>query len=125
IKPDVESLKKEDSQNLIISLANTFKKQQAQTELLLQHMNDCPYKIIISGDLNNTPYSYVYNQIKGDLLDTFDEAGQGFGKTFNQSMFPLRIDFILVDDTFEVNSFKVFKKNYSDHYPIMTSISLH
>ncbi|NNC46247.1 MAG: endonuclease, partial [Winogradskyella sp.] len=49
IKPDVESLKKEDSQNLIIGLASTFKKQQVQAEILLKHMKDCPYKIIISG----------------------------------------------------------------------------
>jgi endonuclease/exonuclease/phosphatase family metal-dependent hydrolase len=66
----------------------------------------------------------VYKQIKGDLQDAFVEAGNGFGRTYNFRFFPVRIDFILVDDAFEVNSFKTFDVELSDHYPVMSRVKL-
>ncbi|MFB9052799.1 endonuclease/exonuclease/phosphatase family protein [Formosa undariae] len=125
INTEVEALKKQDSERLFKSIGKSFAVQQDQTELFLEHKNSCPYKMIITGDLNNTASSYVYRKIKGDLNDTFREAGSGFGKTFNFKFFPVRIDFIFADEDFKINGFKTFKEEYSDHYPIMTKVSLH
>lgn len=125
IDADVENLKNEDSERLIKRIGETFKMQQLQTELFLKHKEKSPYKIVISGDFNNTPYSYVYKEIKGDLIDTFHEAGSGFGRTFNFKYFPIRIDFILVDKAFKINGFKSFEEKFSDHYPILAKVSLH
>jgi len=36
----------------------------------------------------------------------------------------LRIDFILTDETFNINSFKTYDVKYSDHYPVMAKVSL-
>ena len=80
--------------------------------------------MIISGDFKNSAFSYIYNPVKGDLKDTFKEKGNGFGRTYDFKFFPLRIDFILADQSFEVDSFKTFDVEYSDHYPIMTRLSL-
>lgn len=120
----VENLANETSENLSRRVSTTFKIQQAQTELFLKHKNKCPYKMIICGDFNNTAYSYVYKEVKGDLQDAFVEAGNGFGRTFNFKFFPVRIDFILVDNRFEINSFKTFDVQLSDHYPIMAKVKL-
>ena len=38
--------------------------------------------------------------------------------------FPLRIDFILVDERLTVNNFKSYPLKYSDHYPIMARINI-
>ena len=57
-------------------------------------------------------------------MDTFEEAGNGFGKTYDFKFFPLRIDFILVDKRFTVNGFRTFEEKLSDHYPIKASIAL-
>lgn len=124
INTDVDNLKKEDSERLLKTLSSTFKMQQEQAELFNKHRNSSPYKVVVSGDFNNTAYSYVYRQIKGDLKDTFEESGSGFGRTFDFKFFPTRIDFILADESFNVNGFKTFKEKLSDHYPIMTKISL-
>lgn len=124
IDANVDALKKETSENLFRKVSKTFAMQQVQSELFLQHKNKCPYKIIIVGDFNNTAYSYVYKEIKGDMQDAFVEAGNGFGRTFNFKFFPVRIDFILVDDSFEVNRFKTFDVQLSDHYPIMSRVKL-
>ncbi len=124
IDTDVEKLKNENTSRLFRLVENTFKRQQFQSELFLLHKNQCKYKIIICGDFNNTAYSYVYRKIKGDLNDTFKEAGNGFGRTYDFKFFPVRIDFIFADDAFIVNKFKTFDEHLSDHYPIMTSLGL-
>lgn len=125
IKTDVESLKNEDSERLFQRVGNTFKMQQSQTELFLKHKNKCNYKMVVMGDFNNTAFSYVYRKIKGEQLnDAFKEAGNGFGRTFDFKFFPIRIDFILPDEAFDVNGFKTYDERLSDHYPIMATLSL-
>ncbi|WP_417289685.1 endonuclease/exonuclease/phosphatase family protein [Corallibacter sp.] len=125
IDADVNKLKEEDSERLLKRVGQTFKMQQFQTELFLLHKKQCHYKMIICGDFNNTAFSYVYKEIKGDLKDTFKHAGNGFGRTHNFKFFPIRIDFILADKTFEVTDFKTFDDDYSDHYPILANLKLH
>lgn len=125
INTDVENLNKENSERLLKRVAKTFETQQLQAELFREHKEQSPYKIIICGDFNNTPYSYVYRKIKGNLIDTFEEAGNGFGRTFDFKYFPVRIDFILVDESFKVNGFKSYNEKLSDHFPILTTLGLH
>lgn len=125
INTDVDALKKETSENLLKRVSTTFKTQQTQADLFLNHVKSSPYKVIISGDFNNTVYSYVYHYIKGDFIDAFQEAGNGFGRTYDFKFFPVRIDFILTDQSFKVDGFSNYDQKYSDHYPIMTSLSLH
>ncbi len=124
IDPTVEKLAQEDSENLVRRVGNTFKLQQEQTEQFLQHKNECPYQMLICGDFNNTAYSYVYKEVKGDLRDAFVRAGNGFGRTFDFKFFPVRIDFVLVDDGFDINAFKTYDVKYSDHYPVMAKVKL-
>nr|WP_262902562.1 endonuclease/exonuclease/phosphatase family protein [Winogradskyella sp. SM1960] len=125
IETDVEKLKKETSGHLFKQVRSTFRAQQDQVELFLDHKSKSNYKTIITGDFNNTPYSYIYRMIKGDEFnDTFEAAGNGFGRTYDFKFFPLRIDFILADESFTVNGFKTFDVKLSDHYPIKTTLSL-
>lgn len=124
INTDVENLKNEDSERLLKRLSTTFKMQQNQAEMFIKHKAKSPYKMIVCGDFNNTAYSYVYRLIKDDLQDTFEDAGNGFGRTFDFKFFPVRIDFILADKSFNVNSFKSFDEKLSDHYPILAKMSL-
>ncbi len=125
IDKDVENLNTEDSERLFKRIRQTFKKQQLQTELFIKHKDKSPYKMIVCGDFNNTAFSYVYKEIKGDLVDAFQEAGNGFGRTFDFKYFPIRIDFILVDKAFKINGFKTLEDKLSDHYPIIAKVSLH
>ncbi|MDO5971687.1 endonuclease/exonuclease/phosphatase family protein [Flavivirga aquimarina] len=124
IDTNVETLKKEDSERLFNRIGATFKMQQFQTELFLMHKKKCKHKMIICGDFNNTTFSYVYRKIKGNLNDTFKEAGNGFGRTHDFKFFPMRIDFIFSDEAFSVNGFKAYDAHYSDHYPIMATLDL-
>ncbi|MFV0566159.1 MAG: endonuclease/exonuclease/phosphatase family protein [Flavobacteriaceae bacterium] len=124
IDTKIENLKNEDSQRLFNQIGESFKTQQEQTELFLKHKTSCSHKMIICGDFNNTAFSYVYRHIKGNLNDAFEEAGNGFGRTYNFKFFPVRIDFIFADEAFSVNGFKTYDVLYSDHYPTMASLAL-
>ncbi|WP_178989150.1 endonuclease/exonuclease/phosphatase family protein [Winogradskyella schleiferi] len=125
IETDVEKLKKETSGHLFKQVGTTFKTQQEQVELFLAHKSKTKHKTIVTGDFNNTAFSYIYRKIIGnDLKDTFEEAGNGFGRTYDFKFFPMRIDFILADNNFKVNGFKTFDNVLSDHYPIKTTLKL-
>ncbi|HLV69236.1 MAG TPA: endonuclease/exonuclease/phosphatase family protein [Xanthomarina sp.] len=125
IDANVEKLKQEDSDWILKRVEQTFKMQQVQTEMFLNHKANSPYKKIICGDFNNSAYSYVYKKIKGELKDAFQVAGNGFGRTYDFKFFPIRIDFIFAENHFDVTDFKTFDNKFSDHYPILATFKLH
>lgn len=125
IDTDVEQFgDKEKGKKLYKNIGYGFKKQQSQLEILLKAVNTSPYKKIICGDMNNSPYSYVYRKLSENYKDAFKEAGTGFGSTFIFDIIPLRLDVILIDKDFAVEEFKNYRVKYSDHYPIMTRINI-
>jgi endonuclease/exonuclease/phosphatase family metal-dependent hydrolase len=75
---------------------------------------------IIAVDLNNTQFSETYKNLSFKKNDAFHTAGSGLGTTYKYSFIPLRIDFLFSDKKLKINSFKVIRKNFSDHYPIVS-----
>jgi len=124
LESELEILDENNSDKILNIFDNTFKIQENQSNIISKHIENSPYKVVVSGDFNNTAYSYVYNLLKGDLVDSFDSAGSGFGSTYNFKYFPMRIDFILMDKTFRINEFKTFSQNLSDHFPIISTFNL-
>lgn len=124
LQPEIGELRQENSKKLLGRLGAAFKQQQQQVEIFLAHQAKCPYRIILGGDFNNTAFSFAYKKIRGDKLDAFEEAGSGFGRTFIFDFIPLRIDFLLCEDSVKVLDFKNFKQEYSDHYPILAKMKL-
>ncbi|MCG2611168.1 endonuclease/exonuclease/phosphatase family protein [Flavobacterium sp. SM15] len=126
ISPDIhEDIDEAKSKKIFRRMSEAFAEQQIQSELIKEHKTECNYPKIICGDMNNSAFSYVYRNIKGNMKDAFEEAGEGFGKTYDYEFYPARIDYILLDKQFDVKSFKTFDKFVnSDHFPIVTRISL-
>ncbi len=95
----------------------TVRTEQAQ--LLLQTIAASPHPVLVAGDLNETPYSYTYNQLNQVLNNSFEKAGRGFGFTYNGYIPFLRIDNLFVDNRFEVLIFQTHRHvQYSDHFPV-------
>lgn len=126
IKPEIHELQKEDSKKLLGRIGAGFALQQEQAELMMEEVEKSPYKPLIVGDFNNTIFSYIYELINPDnrFRDAYLEAGTGFGETFKLSYFPLRIDFLLIENSMKIQGYERFKVEYSDHYPIMTRLQL-
>lgn len=125
INNDLNGINQKKSEVILRRISKAFRSQQSQAELIMAHKRDSPYPIIVCGDMNNSAYSYVYRSIRGNLIDSFEENGIGFGKTYNFKYYPARIDYIFVDPKMQVKNFESFPdfKN-SDHYPIMSRIHL-
>lgn len=106
-------------------ISEAFKEQQQQAELIKKNVDSCKLPKIICGDMNNSAFSYVYRLIKGDLKDAFEEAGSGFGKSYNFKNYPARIDYFLVEKEFQVKEYKSYDTIfYSDHFPLSTRLDL-
>lgn len=121
---NINSMDQKKSQAILRRLSEAFTRQQQQAEIMVQHMKGCDYPIIICGDMNNSAFSFVYRSIKGNLQDSFEAAGTGFGQTYNFKYYPARIDYIFVDSRIKVKDFKSFSTfEYSDHFPIMARLS--
>ena len=125
ISENIDVINKEKSQMMFIRISKAFKQQQEQAEILKENLKDCPYPVIICGDMNNSAFSYVYRIIKGGLNDAFEEEGKGFGQTYRFRYYPARIDYIFADNKMKVKQFETFPEfDNSDHFPIMAKLSL-
>lgn len=123
LSTDKENFGLQSSDKLLDKLEENFSKQADQINLLIKSLKDWKGKKIVGGDFNNTSRSWVYNQITNHLLDAHQEAGEGFGKTYNY-WFPLRIDFIFTDFDATITSFQNFtKEKNSDHFPILAKLN--
>ncbi|MAZ29388.1 MAG: endonuclease [Cytophagaceae bacterium] len=123
LDPEISGIQHGDKKKLLATTGQKFEKQEEQVNLFLKSEKSCPYPILVTGDFNNTVFSYTYQKIKGDKFDTFGEVGEGFGRTFTFDVIPLRIDFILgTKNAIEPRHFERFKVSYSDHYPIMATL---
>lgn len=120
-----EVIEEKVSGKLIQRVGKAFVMQQEQTKLLMKTIQKTPYKSVICADMNNSAFSYVYRKIEeGGFKDTFKEAGNGFGKTYDFEFIPLRIDVIFVEEPITVTGFENYDVKLSDHYPIMAEIKL-
>ncbi len=99
-------------------LKYAFRKRAHQAEILSDHIRESPWPVIVCGDFNDTPVSYTYHKIRGNLLDAFIESGKGIGNTYS-GMFPsYRIDYILHSRDLKSGGFETVRVDYSDHFPV-------
>jgi endonuclease/exonuclease/phosphatase family metal-dependent hydrolase len=125
IQEHVDSIKQSKTELVFNRIREAFEKQQQQATSLIHHKKNCPFPVIICGDMNNSPFSYIYRTIKADLNDCFEEAGNGFGQTYKFKYYPARIDYIFANKKMKVKSFTSFNRfENSDHFPIMTRLSV-
>jgi endonuclease/exonuclease/phosphatase family metal-dependent hydrolase len=124
LNPNKENFGQKNKEKILNRISEEFKKQQVQVEKIIEHQKKCKYPILVSGDFNNTAYSWTYRTLKSDFKDSFLEAGKGFGRTFSLKGLPLRIDFIFADKILKINQHKNYSVKHSDHYPIMATIGL-
>lgn len=95
-----------------------------QADMIASLLADSPHPVILTADLNDVPNSYTYFTVRGNLQDAFLEKGYGLGRTFRGLSPTLRIDYVFADPRFSVQQFKRVKKDYSDHYMLVTDLQL-
>lgn len=104
--------------SLIRKLRNGAINRSNEIDQLIRHTAGCPYPYVICGDFNDIPYSYNYLKLRKNFTNAFEEVGQGFGFSFNNRLFFLRIDHQFVGNRIHPVSYRVDRRmKKSDHFP--------
>jgi endonuclease/exonuclease/phosphatase family metal-dependent hydrolase len=104
------------------TLGMMFRSGQAIT--IANEKRESEKPVILCGDFNDVPYSFVYNTVLGDMVDGFKECGAGWMYTYRSKHKPVRIDYIFHDESLKGISYYKTEMTYSDHYPIFMKIAL-
>jgi endonuclease/exonuclease/phosphatase family metal-dependent hydrolase len=97
-------------------------KRAKQAEEVAKVVRESPHPVILCGDFNDIPQSYIYKTLAAGLQDSFREKGRGLGITYSGKIPALRIDYILASPELEIRNFKVGEKNFSDHFPVFSTV---
>lgn len=99
-------------------MRDAYHKRSAQVRKLNAEIKQSPYPVIVCGDFNDTPVSYAYRKMRGDLIDAWLQAGRGAGYTYSGRLPSFRIDYIFHSDELVSHKFTRHRVEYSDHYPV-------
>ena len=108
----------------IFGVEISMKIRATQAQIVRQVIDTTRIPTIVCGDFNDTPSSYTYQHIKGNLKDSFKTRGNGYAYTFRGIHHLLRIDFILYSKEFKCTDYYSPKKEWSDHNPVISEFYL-
>ena len=110
---------------LMKKFAETTRQHEREwKEELKPLVEESTVPLIIAGDFNDTPASYIYQQATDLLSDPYVEQGRGFGTTYHGPYPAFRIDYILHSHDLEALSYKRIPSAISDHYPIVVTLRM-
>lgn len=97
-----------------------IRAEQART--VRAEIDASPYPVVLAGDFNETPSSYVYRLLRQGLVDGFRQAGSGYGGTFRYLGGSVRIDFILHDPRLRSVDYRTLPDPVSDHLTVVSTL---
>lgn len=126
---DIEKIKSQDEQavqaskNILRKMKTAFTRRGSQADLVHNTIEASKYPVVMCGDFNDVPNSYVYFRIRNNLQDAFLEKGLGTGKTYMKLAPFLRIDYLFADKKFDISQFQLVDEKLSDHAMIVTDLN--
>ncbi|WP_430402102.1 endonuclease/exonuclease/phosphatase family protein [Fluviicola sp.] len=114
--------KKSTLRLLIDKLRIAYPERAEQAERVMEHMKTSPYPVVVCGDFNDTPMSYVYNQFNTDLVDSYRETTTGIGVTYVGRVPAGRIDYIFHSGDLGAYDFGIQRTAFSDHRAVHCKI---
>lgn len=108
---------------IVQKLKTAYPKRADQALRINEHIKSSPYPVIVVGDFNDTPVSFVYNQFQSHLTDAFLNCGSGIGSTYVGKMPAGRIDYLFHSPSLVSTNFEVQKRPFSDHRAISCVVS--
>lgn len=115
---ETQNLDEHGAKNIVIKLKKAFERRAQQANELKAFLNEQTKPVILCGDFNDLPNSYVTNKISKNMKDAFIDYSFGIGHTYNGKIPFLRIDYVLASPTFDVYRFEVINNKISDHFPV-------
>lgn len=122
-KIEDDTTKTEQLKGVVKKLKTAYPKRANQAIRVNEHIRNSPYPVIVCGDFNDTPVSFVYNQFQGHLTDAFLNCGSGIGSTYVGKLPAGRIDYIFHSPELVSTNFEIQKRPFSDHRAISCTVS--
>lgn len=79
---------------------------------------------LVAGDFNMPSESAIYRRHWGSMTNGFSRAGRGFGYSRRAGWIQLRIDHVLADDAWTIQSARLLEDYGSDHLPMLVDVAL-
>lgn len=106
-------------------IKDAFIRRSGEVRKIAAHMAGSPWPVVYCGDMNDTPMSYSYHELKRSrLTDAFVESGTGVGHTYIGDVPSFRIDHILRGPQLRSWGFRTLPDELSDHRAIICSMGL-
>jgi endonuclease/exonuclease/phosphatase family metal-dependent hydrolase len=105
-------------------LKHAFIKRALQVDQVSGHISRSPYPVVVCGDFNDTPVSYTYQKVRGNLKDAFMGSGKGIGNTYRGSFPSFRIDYIFHSSKFKSFNYQTKHIKLSDHFPVSCELEI-
>ncbi len=124
-QPDIRNVKVWSDMKFVLNkYTEHARKRTVQMNEILKHVQSSRHPVILCGDFNDVTQSYIYKLTTKRFKDAFTEAGTGIMKTYRSAIPTLRIDYAFFDNDFKIGRHEVLDKNFSDHYPVLTTFDL-
>lgn len=106
------------------SLIDNLKIRASQAKEMRKQIDQTCSPILFCGDFNDTPASYTYHELLGNLKDGFKSCGKGYGYTFKGLHGFLRIDYIFHSPDLKGISYDSPSLKWTDHNPVIMKVGL-
>lgn len=102
-----------------------FERRSDEIDKVLLALPKVDVPVIICGDFNEVPVSYVYSEMKkAGFVDNFVKVGHGISPTYAGKLPLLRIDYIWSTPDVMPLKIKRIRHEASDHYPVILEFSI-
>lgn len=112
------------SSDFLIAFKVFIRNQQIrslQAEKIAAFVKHTNKRIILTGDFNETQFSYAYFLLKDLLKNSFEEKGEGIGSTYRPEDSFLRIDHQFHSESLKLKDFRIMNEvEFSDHVPLQS-----
>lgn len=108
--------------SLFEKLGRAYKQRAVEAGVVRALLDNSPRDVILCGDFNDTPGSYVYRTIKGgDMDDAYTQCALGPTYTFSSNKMYFKIDHILYRGDLEPLAIRRDTGVDSDHFPLLAT----
>lgn len=109
-------------QSLIDKLTGAYRARAREADYLAQYVARSRENIIIAGDFNDIPGSYVTRALESaGMHDAYFEKGNGPSFTYFNNRFYFRIDHIFYRGRLKPMNIEVLPYRSSDHFPMLVT----
>ncbi len=106
-------------------IGNAASQRAIQGDTLAEYVRNLRYPIIVCGDFNDSPLSYVHHLMTDRLQDAFVASGFGPGISYHKSGMYFRLDNIFGSKEWSSYEAQVDNKiAASDHFPVYVFLKL-